>query len=88
MKSRQAQNIKRHNHHKRATAKTPTPQVYPPPVMTVSPDSLNGLFSNMDERQWGVFMQVLEEQIQNALSCGKFRQALKGETVPMSCPRF
>mmetsp|Transcript_34762 Transcript_34762/g.88019 ORF Transcript_34762/g.88019 Transcript_34762/m.88019 type:complete len:786 (-) Transcript_34762:2790-5147(-) len=94
MKTRQAAaHMKRHGgaHHKRAAGGLKlmaSPQAYPPPVVAFSPESLNGLFSDMDDRQWGAFMNRIDAGIAASLRGGKWRQAPKDTGVAMSCPRF
>lgn len=93
MRSKQtAAAAKRHGHHRArplGSKLCPSPQAYPPPVAAFSPEALNGLFSDMDERAWKRFMGVVEDQIGAALAGGKWKQSLKKESaVAMSCPRF
>eukprot|EP00983_Pelagomonas_calceolata_P009488 306633-Pelagomonas_calceolata.AAC.2 len=41
---------------------------YPPPVVAFAPDSLSGLFSDMDDGQWSRFVDVVRQQVR--LLCG------------------
>ena len=65
-------------------------QAYPPPVAAFSPESLNGLFSDMDDRQWRRFMEMVGDMVDARIRSGEWRQAggKREPAVAMSCPRF
>lgn len=90
MKTRQSSQVKRTHGHKRpgALKLKHSPQAYPPPVVAFSPEALNGLFSDMDDKQWARFMEVVEAGIAANLRSGKWKQGPKDTGVAMSCPRF
>ncbi len=64
--------------------------MYPPPVVAFAPESLNAVFTDMDEAQWRRFISLWECAVDQALRAGKWRQDIKtrGAPVAQSCPRF
>ncbi len=49
------------------------------------------LFGGLDEEQWGVFMEVLEDGLAQTLAEGHWKQAAasgKAGASGVSCPRF
>lgn len=66
-----------------------SPQLYPPPVLSFAPDSLNAFFSDFTEPLWAEFMDELRREIDEALSSGRWRQSSSKDAFnAMSCPRF
>jgi len=94
LKGRQTNHAKyRHNciNFKRPSTKhLLSPQAYPPPVVAFAPDSLSGLFSDMDDGQWSRFVDVVRQQVDAALRKQQWRQDKHKDSAvaPMSCPRF
>ncbi|KAF5832392.1 phosphatidylinositol 3 and 4-kinase-domain-containing protein [Dunaliella salina] len=92
LKGRQANHAKhRHNclNFKRPSTKhLLSPQAYPPPVVASAPDSLSGLFSDMDDGLWARFVDIVRQQVDAALRKQQWRQDKHKDSAPMSCPRF
>eukprot|EP00798_Chlamydomonas_sp_ICE-L_P031175 gene31175-6318_t len=61
---------------------------YPPPVLAAAPDSSVVSFSDMDEQDWSLFMDMVNQQILEALDGGKFKKAATAFETVSSCPRF
>jgi hypothetical protein len=63
---------------------------YPPPVAAFSPESLNGLFTDMDDSGWAAFMRQWSESLDDAMCSGRLRSRLADTPGPVaqSCPRF
>jgi hypothetical protein len=63
-----------------------SPQVYPPPVHTFSPGSLDGFFSDFSVELWASFVDQLKHEIEEALETHRWRQTASPDaSIAASC---